>query len=343
MMSGTTRSAICGASGATGTSFRKAARWEANDQNEIEKPRNCETLTMKLSDVPFAEKKFMTVNGQRVAYIDEGEGDAIVFSHDNPTSSYIWRNIMPASRGLGRLIACDLVGQGDPDNLPNSGPGEYDYFEQRSFMHALWDQLDLGDNVIFVVHDWGSALAFNYASKHADRVQGVAYMESIVTPFEWRGFSELLRPAFEAMRSPAGDAMVMQENFFAEQVLFASVARPLSDAVKAEHRRPFMNPGEDRRPTLSWPRQIPIAGEPADVVDAVKSYSQWLATSPVPKLYFHATPGVVDSSPNQVAFCRTFSNQEEIRVEGAHYIPEESPEVVAPGVAAFVRGLRGIA
>jgi haloalkane dehalogenase len=298
---------------------------------------------MNLSDAPFAEKKYMIISGQRMAYIDEGEGDAIVFSHGNPTSSYLWRNIMPASRGLGRLIACDLVGQGDSDKLPNSGPGKYDYFEQRSFMHALWDQLDLGDNVIFVVHDWGSALAFDYASKHSDRVQGIAYMESIVMPLEWSDFNESMRPAFEAMRSPAGDAMVLQENFFVESLLFGTIDPPISDAAKAEYRRPFLNPGEDRRPTLSWPRQLPFGEEPADVVEAVKSYSQWLATSPVPKLYFRAIPGVVDSSPNQVAFCRTFRHQDEIHVEGAHYIPEEAPEVVAPGVAAFVRRLRGIA
>jgi haloalkane dehalogenase len=298
---------------------------------------------MNLSDTPFAEKKFMTVNGQRMAYIDEGEGDAIVFSHGNPTSSYLWRNIMPACQGLGRLVACDLIGQGDSDKLPNSGPDRYGYFEQRSFIHALWDQLDLGDNVIFVVHDWGSALGFDYASKHADRVQGIAYMESIVAPLEWSNLSEEMRPAFEALRSPAGDAMVLQENFFVEQILFGSISRPISDVVKAEYRRPFLTPGEDRRPSLSWPRQLPFAGEPADVVEAVKDYSRWLAASPVPKLYFHATPGVLDHSPNQVAFCRTFSNQEEIQVEGVHYIPEEAPEIVAPAVATFARRLRGIA
>ena len=296
-----------------------------------------------LTDAPFADKKFMTVNGQRMAYIDEGEGDAIVFSHGNPTSSYLWRNIMPAARGLGRLIACDLVGHGDSDKLPNSGPDRYGYLEQRSFIHALWDQLDLGGNIIFVVHDWGSALAFDYASKHSNRVQGIAYMESIAAPFEWSDFSEVIRPGFEALRSPAGETIVLQQNAFVERLLFGTIERPLSEAVKAEYRRPFVNPGEDRRPTLSWPRQLPIAREPADVLEAVEQYSHWLATSPVPKLYFHTTPGIIDSSPSQVAFRRTFPNQEEIQVAGNHYIPEEAPEVVAPGVAAFIRRLRGLA
>ena len=162
-------------------------------------------------------------------------------------------------------------------------------------------------------------------------------------PLEWSDFNESMRPAFQAMRSPAGDAMVLQENFMVEQILFGSIRRPISDVVKAEYRRPFPNPGEDRRPTLSWPREIPIAGEPADVVEAVKDYSRWLATSPVPKLYFHAIPGALDHSPNQVAFCRTLSNQEEFQVEGVHFLSEEAPEVVAPAVAAFVRRLRGIA
>ena len=297
---------------------------------------------MKLTDAPFAEKKFMTVNGQRMAYIDEGEGDAIVFSHGNPTSSYLWRNIMPAVKGMGRLIAADLVGQGDSDKLPNSGPGSYSFAEQRSYLHALWDKLDLGDKIIFVIHDWGSALAFDYASKHSDRVQGIAYMESIVMPLEWADFGENVRPAFQALRSPAGDTMVLQDNIFVEQLLLG-MGRPLSDAAKTEYRRPFLNPGEDRRPTLTWPRQLPIAGEPADVVEAVSAYSQWLSTTPVPKLYFHATPGVIDQNPNQVEFVRTFANQEEIQVKGDHFIPEDDPETVAPNVAAFVRRLRGIA
>ena len=297
--------------------------------------------TTKLTDAPFAEKKFMTVNGQRMAYIDEGEGDAIVFSHGNPTSSFLWRNIMPAVQGMGRLIACDLVGHGDSDKLPQSGPDSYSYAEQRSYMHALWDKLDLGDNIIFVIHDWGSALAFDYASKHSDRIHGIAYMESIVMPLEWSDFGEAVRSAFQALRSPAGDKMVLQDNMFVEQLLLG-MGRPLSDAVKTEYRRPFLNPGEDRRPTLTWPRQLPIAGEPADVVEAVSAYSQWLATTQVPKLYFHATPGIIDQNPNQVAFCRTFANQEEIQVQGAHYIPEDDPETVAPALADFVRRLRGI-
>lgn len=172
-------------------------------------------------------------------------------------------------------------------------------------------------------------------------MQGIAYMESIVMPLEWADFGEDVRPAFQALGSPAGDTMALKDNMFVEQLLLG-LGRPLSDVAKAEYRRPFLDPGEDRRPILSWPRQLPIAGEPAEVVAAVSAYSQWLATTPVPKLYFHATPGVIDQSPNQVAFCRTFANQEEIQVQGMHFIPEDDPETVAPGVAAFVRRLRGL-
>lgn len=296
---------------------------------------------MELTSQPFASKKFAEIDGRRMAYIDEGEGDAIVFSHGNPTSSYLWRNIMPACKGLGRLIACDLIGQGDSEKLPNSGPDRYGYGEQRNYIHALWDHLDLGDRVIFVVHDWGSALAFDWANRNRDRIQGIAYMESIVMAREWSDMREDMRAGFQALRSPAGDDMVLKDNFFVEKILLGTIRRSLTEEEKAEYRRPFLTPGEDRRPTLSWPRQLPMAGDPAEMVGVVEDYSTWLATGDVPKLYFHATPGSLDASPRQVALCRGWKNQIEIQVSGGHYIPEDDPEVVAPAVANFVRLLRG--
>ena len=202
------------------------------------------------SSKPFASKRFLEIKGKRMACIDEGEGAAIVFQHGNPTCSYLWRNVMPACRGLGRLIACDLIGYGRFwIKLPNSGPERYTHAEQRDFLFALWEELKLGNDLIFVLHDWGSALGFDWANQHRDRVQGLAYMEAIgVTPMEWSGFSRT-RPRHvpSPLRSPAGDDMVLRNNVFVERVLPGSIIRQLSNAEMDHYRRPFVNPGEDRR------------------------------------------------------------------------------------------------
>jgi haloalkane dehalogenase len=291
------------------------------------------------SSKPFASKRFLEIKGKRMACIDEGEGAAIVFQHGNPTSSYLWRNVMPACRGLGRLIACDLIGMGDSDKLPNSGPERYTYAEQRDFLFALWEELKLGNDVIFVLHDWGSVLGFDWANQHRDRVQGLAYMEAIVTPMEWSDFPERARDTFRAFRTPAGDDMVLRNNVFVERVLPGSIIRQLSNAEMDHYRRPFLNPGEDRRPTLTWPRQIPIDGEPAEVAKVVSGYGQWLARSHVPKLYFHTEPGALDQGrPRE--FCRGWPNQTEVTVNGIHFVQEDSPTQIGAAVANFVRTLR---
>ncbi len=295
---------------------------------------------MPLDTAPFGAKKYLTVNGRRMAYVEEGEGDAILFQHGNPTSSYLWRNVMPHCRGLGRLIACDLIGMGDSDKLPGSGPDRYTYAEQRDFLFALWDQLGLGDRVVLVLHDWGSALGFDWANRHRDRVQGIAYMEAIVTPVTWADWPEDARKVFQGFRSPAGEAMVLEKNVFVERVLPASVIRPLADEEMAEYRRPFAAPGEDRRPTLTWPRQIPIEGEPADVVQVVEDYAAWLATDAVPKLFVNADPGSILTGRAREA-CRAWANQTEVTVAGRHFIQEDSPDGIGSAVADFVRGLRG--
>src|SRR5262245_37388583 len=227
------------------------------------------------SSKPFAKKKFVEINGRQMACIDEGEGPAIVFAHGNPTSSYDWRNVMPHLKGLGRLVACDMIGMGDSEKLPNSGPQSYGYFEQRDYLHALWDRLELGDEVVLVLHDWGSALGFDWANQHRERVRGIAYMESIVAPLAWADFPENVRAIFKGFRSPVGEKMVLEENVFIEQVLFGSMLRDLSEEEKTEYRRPYLSRGEDRRPTLSWPRQLPLDGKPADVVNVVSDYSEW--------------------------------------------------------------------
>jgi haloalkane dehalogenase len=294
---------------------------------------------MPLSPKPFAPKKFATVNGRRMAYIDEGVGAAIVFQHGNPTSSYLWRNIMPHCTGLGRLIACDLAGMGDSDKLPDSGPARYTYAEQRDYLFALWDQLDLGDRVILVIHDWGSALGFDWATRHRDRVAGIVYMEALVTPMTWADWPENARRAFQGFRSEGGEDMILAKNMFVERVLPGSVLRKLSDKEMTEYRRPFLHPGEDRRPTLTWPRQIPVEGEPADVVKVVEDYSAWLARSDVPKLFINAEPGSILVG-RQREFCRAWPNQQEITVKGLHFLQEDSPDEIGRAVADFVKRVR---
>jgi haloalkane dehalogenase len=276
-----------------------------------------------------------------MAYIDEGEGDAIVFQHGNPTSSYLWRNVMPHCAGLGRLVACDLIGMGDSDKLPDSGPDSYSYQEQRDHLFALWDALTLGDRVVLVLHDWGSSLGFEWANQNRNRVQGIAYMEAIVTPLSWTDWPEGARRAFQGFRSPAGEEMVLDRNIFVERVLPSSVLRTLTEEEMEEYRRPFLNPGEDRRPTLSWPRQIPIDGEPGPVTEIVRDYSAWLSTDAVPKLFINAEPGSILTG-RQRNFCRTWPNQQEVTVPGVHFVQEDSPDEVGEALAGFVRRLRGL-
>ncbi|WP_043732975.1 haloalkane dehalogenase [Kutzneria sp. 744] len=292
-----------------------------------------------MSTRPYAEKRFAEINGVRMAYLDEGEGPAIVFQHGNPTSSYLWRNVMPHLAGLGRLIACDLVGMGDSDKLTPSGPDRYSYQEQRDHLFALWEHLDLGDDVILVLHDWGSALGFDWARQHPDRVAGIAYMEAIVTPLSWDDVRGGFRSTFQAFRTPAGEEMVLRDNVFVEQVLFRSILRELSSQEKEVYRAPFLEPSEDRRPTLSWPRHLPFDGEPAEVVRIVEEYGRWLATSPVPKLFVNADPGALLIG-RQREFCRTWPNQTEITVAGSHFVQEDSPDPIGAAVADFVRRIK---
>lgn len=288
---------------------------------------------------PYGHLRYREIRGSRMAYIDEGEGDAIVFAHGNPTSSYLWRNVMPHLEGLGRLVAADMIGMGGSDKLHPSGPDRYNYAEQRDYLFALWDALDLGDHVTLVLHDWGSALGFDWANQHRDRVQGIAFMESIVTPITWSEFPAEIRPIFEGFRSPQGETMVLEQNIFVERVLPGGMERKLSDEEMDHYRQPFVNPGESRRPTLSWPRNIPIDGEPADVVSVINHYSSWLAESDVPKLFINAEPGViVPGRPLDVI--RTWPNLTETTVRGLHFVQEDSPNEVGAAVAQFVRELR---
>ena len=280
-------------------------------------------------------KEYKTVNGKQMAYHDTGTGEAVVFLHGNPTSSYLWRDIIPHVSQHARCVAPDLIGQGDSDKLHNPGPDSYTFVEHRTYLDELLDQLALGDKITFVVHDWGSALGFDWANRHRDRVAGICYMEAIVRPVTWEQWPAGATEIFKAMRSDAGEEMILTKNLFVEAILPASIIRKLSEAEMNEYRRPFLNAGEDRRPTLTWPRQIPLDGEPADVVKIVQSYADWLSTSDVPKLFVNADPGTILTGP-QREFARTWPNQTEVTVAGSHFIQEDSADEIGVALADWL-------
>ncbi len=282
-------------------------------------------------------KRHADVLGKRMAYVEAGSGDPIVLLHGNPTSSYLWRNVMPHLEGLGRCIAPDLIGMGDSGKLDDSGPGSYRFVEHREYLDALLEKLDVTEKVTLVVHDWGSALGFDWAHRHPDAVRGIAYMEAIVRPVEsWDHWPAAAAGIFQGFRSDAGEELVLERNMFVERVLPGSVLRKLGDAEMNAYRRPYMTPGEDRRPTLTWPRQIPIAGEPEDVCAIARAYADWLAASDVPKLFVNAEPGAILTG-RQREFCRTWPNQTEITVRGLHFVQEDSPDEIGRGIAEWLR------
>ena len=282
------------------------------------------------------ERKYVEVRGRKMAYVEFGEGDPIVFQHGNPTSSYLWRNVMPHLADQGRCIAVDLIGMGDSDKLPDSGPGRYRYAEQRDYLYDAWDALGIREHVTLVLHDWGSALGFDWASRHPEALLGIAYMEAIVMPLEWSDWPEAARGIFQAFRSDAGDELILDRNLFVERVLPASILRRLSDEEMSAYRKPFRRAGEDRRPTLTWPREIPIVGVPGDVNDIVTAYSAWLCASPVPKLFVNAEPGSILVG-RQRDVCRGWPNQEEVTVVGSHFPQEDSPDEIGEAIAEWRR------
>ena len=294
---------------------------------------------MPISAQPFGELKTTIVRGRHMAYVDEGKGDAIVFQHGNPTSSYLWRNVMPHCAGLGRrLVACDLIGMGGSDKLPDSGPHRYTYAEQRDYLFELWDKLALGNRVVLVLHDWGSALGFDWATRFPERVAGICYMEALVTPFTREEWMVPARAPLREMCSAAGERLVLDENMFVEQYVPALIERTLSEAEMQAYRAPFAERGEGRRPTLTWPRQIPVEGEPSDVVSVVVGYGEAMARSKTPKLLINAEPGrLLSGRPREV--CKTWPNQTEVTVPGRHYIQEDSPDEIGEAIADFVRAL----
>lgn len=283
----------------------------------------------------MTDKRFASVLGKRIAYVEVGEGDPIVFLHGNPTSSFLWRKVIPSLSSLGRCIAPDLIGMGDSDKLAESGPGSYRFVEHRRYLDALWETLEVTDAVTLVIHDWGSALGFDWAYRHPEAVKGIAYMEALIGPVTWEQWPEQARSIFRGFRSEAGEELVLQKNYFVERVLPASVLEPMTPKVLDEYRRPYLEPGESRRPTLTWPREIPFDGEPSDVHEIVSDYNRWLRSSQIPKLYVHAEPGFFSSGIAPAT--AGWPHQETVKVPGHHFLQEDSGEEIGAATAAWYR------
>tara|TARA_A100001037_G_scaffold234762_1_gene213569 strand:+ start:2518 stop:3423 length:906 start_codon:yes stop_codon:yes gene_type:complete len=285
-----------------------------------------------------------TVDGRSMAYVDVGAGRSVVLLHGNPTSSYLWRNIIPHIEPVARCIAPDLIGMGDSDKLPSTDDEAYKYAVHRDYLDGLLDQIDLGDGVVMVGQDWGSVLAFDWARHHADRMGGIVHFEAIITPFTWEEFPEnpedddSARAWFEGLRSPEGERMILEDNMFVETRIPTRTLRVVTEEEMDVYRCPYLNPGEDRRPTLTWARNLPISGEPADVVETVEANAAWLQETQVAKVFIRGEPGGLIQG-SRIDFCRNLPNTREVPVPGIHYIQEDSPDEIGQAVADLVREL----
>lgn len=280
-------------------------------------------------------KNRIAVLDTEMAYVDKGTGDPIVFLHGNPTSSYLWRNVIPHVENLGRCIAPDFVGMGDSGK---TGDGSYRFTDHARYLDQWFHALGLDRNVTLVVHDWGSVLGFHWAHRHTDRMKAIVYMEAIVRPLTWEEWPEQSRRIFQGMRSPDGEGMVLDRNLFVERILPGSVLRGLTEEEMDVYRRPYLEPGESRRPTLTWPREIPIDGHPADVMEIAEGYSRWLSTSPLPKLFINGDPGAILVGA-QREFCRSWPNQSEVTVPGSHFLQEDCPDQIGEAIAGWYQSL----
>ena len=283
-------------------------------------------------------KKYKDIKNSKIAFIDEGSGDTFLFLHGNPTSSFLWRNIAPHVEDIGRIVIPDLIGMGDSDKLEGVDNPGYKYHGQYSYLTALMDELDLGDNIHLIIHDWGSAMGFQFARENQDRIKSITYMEAIVMPLTWDQWPDPATKIFGLFRSEAGEELVLEKNFFVERILLADSSTGYTEEEKSEYIRPFINPGEDRRPTLTWPRQIPLDGEPSEVVDEVRLNAEFHKESDIPKLFINADPGSILIG-DQREFARSWKNQTEITVSGNHFIQEDSSEEIGAALRNFVESL----
>ena len=283
-------------------------------------------------------KKYKDIKNSKMAFIDEGSGDTFLFLHGNPTSSFLWRNIAPHVEDIGRIVIPDLIGMGDSDKLEGVDNPGYKYHGQYSYLTALMDELDLGNNIHLIIHDWGSAMGFQFARENKDRIKSITYMEAIVMPLTWDQWPDPATKIFGLFRSQAGEELVLEKNFFVERILLADSSTGYTEEEKSEYIRPFINPGEDRRPTLTWPRQIPLDGEPSEVVEEVRLNAEFHKESDIPKLFINADPGSILIG-DQREFVRSWNNQTEITVKGNHFIQEDSSEEIGAALRNFVESL----
>jgi haloalkane dehalogenase len=283
-------------------------------------------------------KKFCDVHGKRMAYVELGSGPPVVFLHGNPASSYIWRNIMPLVAKGARCIAPDLIGMGDSEKLGGNDPARYGFLQHRRYVEVLFEKLGVTDNVVLVGHDWGGALSMDWACRHASAMRGIVYFETTVRPRDWDEFNPAQRGLFERLRCPEGEQMVLQENVFIETLLPRWIIRALSEEEMNVYRRPFLNAGEDRRPMLTFPREILIGSEPKHMMEVVQDYARWMERSDTPKLFINGDPGAVIFG-NLRDYCRSWNNQQEVTVRGRHFLQEDSPHEIAQAIVAWLGGI----
>ena len=284
------------------------------------------------------DKKKISIDGKEIAYHQQGSGEPIVFLHGNPTSSYLWRNITPYLHDQACCISIDLIGMGDSDKLDNPDTNSYRFEEHFYYVEKAIKDLTNNEKITLVVHDWGSALGFHWSYKHPELIKGIAYMEAIVKEMTWDDWDKNARSIFQGFRSDAGEDLVLEKNYFVEKVLPGSIIRTLDADEMNEYRRPFLSSGEDRRPTLSWPREIPIEGQPGNVCQIVNEYAQWMKTNNIPKLFINAEPGAITTGKIR-DFCRSWKNQTEVTVKGIHFIQEDSPDEIGKALSKWYKEL----
>ena len=294
--------------------------------------------TIEEKATPSHHKHFQLINGVNIAYVDTGKGDPIIFLHGNPASSYIWRNIIPYVQGLGRCIAPDLPGMGDSQKLPHKE--DYTFANNEKYLDELFQSIGVTHNILFVVHDWGSVLAFDWARKHPESVKGIVYMESLTRPRSWEEVPGVARETFMKLRSEQGEEMVLHQNSFIEFNLPKTVLRPLSAEEMDQYRRPFKEEGESRRPMLSWARQLPLGGKPANIIKVVNDNSEWLSTNDIPKLFREAVPGTLSQEEKEA--CKKWPNQVHITVPGHHNLQEDSPKEIGTAISVWLQTLNAL-